>query len=388
MVDKRHWPKLNLETSLLGFGCMRFPTKPDMSIDEEKAEAMIDKAYANGVNYYDTAYLYHNGQSEVAVGKFLNKYPRESYYIATKLPLMFFTPNDTIERAKQIFEEQLKKLNKDYIDFYLLHGLNKMAFETVKRLDLINFCENLRKEGRIRYLGFSFHDSYEVFEEILRCHDWDFCQIQLNYMDANEQAGLKGYELAKSLGIPMVIMEPAMGGSLSVLPEDVAEPLEKMNPDASLTSWAMRWVGSLDNVKVVLSGMTEMSHLDDNLKTFTNFQPLSEAEMAAIEEARAAFARRVKNSCTACRYCMPCPAGVDIPGNFAIWNRYGMYNNPRDVAFAWNGFAMRPEAKAKNCVECGQCEEKCPQKIPIREDLKKLQKELDEVAASVMPPRP
>ena len=186
-------------------------------------------------------------------------------------------------------------------------------------------------------------------------------------MDVDEQAGMKGYELTKSLGIPLVIMEPAKGGALSVLPEEVAAPLKKLDPAASDTSWAMRWIGSLDNVKVVLSGMTEMAHLDDNLSTFTNFRPLGEAELAAIEEARAAFARRVKNGCTACRYCMPCPAGVDIPGNFMIWNKYGMYRNKRDVLFAWGGagpFAMKEEAKAKNCVECGECEESARRSSP------------------------
>jgi len=384
MVDKRHWDKLNLDTSMLGFGCMRFPVKENGDIDEEKAEAMIDKAYANGVNYYDTAYLYHNGQSEPAIGKFLRKYPRESFYIATKLPVMIL--KDSREKAQEIFDEQMSRLGLGYIDFYLLHGLNKVSFETVKKLGLIEFCEKLRSEGRIRYIGFSFHDSYEVFEEILRCYDWDFCQIQLNYMDVGEQAGMKGYELTKSLGIPLVIMEPAKGGSLSVLPEEASAVLKKLDPGASDTSWAMRWIGSLDNVKVVLSGMTEMAHLDDNLKTFTNFRPLSEKELAAIEEVRAAFARRVKNGCTTCRYCMPCPAGVDIPGNFLIWNKYAMYRNNRELMMAWGGmgpFAMKDEAKAKNCVECGACEEKCPQQLSIREDLKKVQSELDEIVASL-----
>ncbi|HHT17325.1 MAG TPA: aldo/keto reductase [Papillibacter sp.] len=381
MVDKRHWDKLNLDISILGFGCMRFPVKENGEIDEEKAEAMIDKAYANGVNYYDTAYFYHNGASEVAVGKFLSKYPRESYYLATKLPVMLL---DSLDKAQEIFDEQMKRLGLDYIDFYLLHGLNKHTFDITKNLGVIDFCEKLRKEGRIRYLGFSFHDSYDVFEEILRHYNWDFCQIQLNYMDIDEQAGMKGYELTKSLDIPLVIMEPAKGGSLSVLPEEVSAPLTKLDPAGSDTSWAMRWIGSLDNVKVVLSGMTEMAHLDDNLKTFTDFRPLSAEEQSAIEEVRAAFSRRVKNGCTACRYCMPCPAGVDIPGNFMIWNKYGMYGNKRDAAFGWTGgpFAVKDEAKAKNCIECGVCEDKCPQNLPIREDLKKVQKELDEVAAS------
>jgi predicted aldo/keto reductase-like oxidoreductase len=378
-MEKRKWPRLGLETSLLGYGCMRFPTLMNGEIDEEKTEALLDKAYASGVNYYDTAYIYHNGKSETFLGKCMDKYPRDSYYIATKLPVMMI---DSLEKAKSTFEDQLKKLNKDYIDFYLLHGLSKMTFDRSVSLGIISFCEELKRQGRIKYLGFSFHDGYESFEQIIKYRDWDFCQIQLNYMDVEEQAGLKGYQLAESLDVPVVIMEPLKGGALATLPDTVGAVLKEMDPGASIASWGMRWIGSLPGVKVVLSGMTTMEQLEDNLKTFTDFRSLSDEELKAFDRVKDKFKERVKNGCTGCRYCMPCPAGVDIPGNFAIWNKYGMYENKQELGFSWGGFMFRDNLKAKHCVKCGQCEEKCPQKLNIRDDLETLQKELDDAMAS------
>lgn len=377
-MEKRRMEKLGIETSLLGFGCMRFPVTAEGKIDEPAAEKMMDKAIAAGVNYIDTAYPYHSGESETFVGKVLKKYDRSSFFLATKLPCWKV---EKLEDADAILEEQLGKLQTDYIDFYLLHALNKERFQKMKELGCVERLAELKEQGKIRYLGFSFHDSYDVFEEILNYRDWDFCQIQLNYMDANEkeefqQAGMKGYRLTEEKGVPLVIMEPIKGGSLAVFPEDITAKYRSLNPDASVASFALRWVGSLPNVKVILSGMSTMEQVEDNVKTFADFQPLSEKERATIEEIVALINSRIQNGCTGCGYCMPCPAGVDIPRNFRIWNVYHMYRNYDMVKNNWeNGLA--DENKAKNCIKCGKCEKVCPQKLNIRENLERVQADLD-----------
>ena len=372
-MEMRKWEKQGIETSLLGFGCMRFPTTSEGKIDEPRAEAMMDEAIAAGVNYIDTAYPYHGGESELVVGRVLQKYDRSSFYLATKLPLWAV---NSLDDAKRIFAEQLEKLQTDYLDFYLLHAVSRDRWEKVKELGIVEFCEQLKAEGKIRNLGFSFHDDYKVFEEILRSHAWDFCQIQYNYMDRNEQAGDRGYALTEELGVPMVVMEPIKGGSLANFSEDINEKFHQMNPDVSVASFALRWVASHPNVKVILSGMSTEDQVRDNLKTFSSYVPMSQQEQAAIEEIVEELRARVQNGCTGCRYCMPCPMGVNIPQNFAIWNRYHMYGTYSHVKYGWEN-GLKEEEKAKNCIECGKCETLCPQKLSIRQDLKKVQADLD-----------
>lgn len=373
-MEKRKLEKLGIETSLLGFGCMRFPTTSEGKIDEPKAEEMIDKAIAAGVNYIDTAYPYHDKQSEPFVGKVLKKYPRNSFYLATKLPVWLVETKTDIER---IFEEQLERLQTDYIDFYLLHAMNKERFDKMKEIGCMDVLEAKRAEGKIKYIGFSFHDGYEVFEEAIGEREWDFCQIQLNYMDADEQAGLKGYELAASKGIPVVVMEPIKGGSLASFAEDITSEFKRLDADASVASFALRWVGSLPGIKVILSGMSTMEQVEDNLKTFGEFKPLSVEEKETIDKVVETLNSRIQNGCTGCRYCMPCPAGVDIPACFSAWNTYHMYQNYNAVSWKWE-HDIGQEKQAKNCVKCGKCEAVCPQKISIRKDLEKVQKDLEE----------
>lgn len=371
-MEKRLMENLGISPSLLGFGCMRFPVTADGKIDEATAEKMLDRAMELGVTYYDTAYPYHNGDSEPFVGRVLNKYDRSSYFLATKLPIWLV---ESREEAEKKFYEQLERLDKEYVDFYLIHALDKERFEKMKELDIVSMCEDLRSKGKIRYLGFSFHDDYEVFEEIINYHHWDFCQIQYNYMDTEIQAGDKGYRLAEEKGIPMVIMEPVRGGLLSGFSQDIEDMFRKVNPDKSVASWALRWVASHPNVKVVLSGMSDPAQVEDNLNTFNNFQPLSDKEEETVKQVVDTLRARVQNRCTGCRYCMPCPQGVNIPDSFRIWNDYHIYQKYGVVKDRWEG--MKDEEKPKNCVECGACEEQCPQKINIREDLKRVQAELD-----------
>nr|WP_300830809.1 aldo/keto reductase [uncultured Acetatifactor sp.] len=372
-MEKRKLEKLGIETSLLGFGCMRFPVTAEGKIDQPEAEKMLDKAIAAGVNYIDTAYPYHDGESEPLVGRALKKYDRHSFYLATKLPCWKV---EKLEDADTIFAEQLTRLQTDYIDFYLMHALNKDSFHKMVEMGTVEKLEALKAAGKIKYLGFSFHDSYEVFEEIINYREWDFCQIQLNYMDAQEQAGLKGYRLTEEKNIPLVIMEPVKGGSLAAFADDITGKFRALDPNASTASFALRWVGSLPNVKVILSGMSTMEQVEDNLKTFESFKPLSPEESKTIEDIVALIKGRVQNGCTGCRYCMPCPAGVDIPGNFRVWNTYHMYQNYNMVKGNWER-GLGDEKQAKNCVKCGKCEKACPQKLHIREDLEKVQADLE-----------
>lgn len=372
-MEKRKMEKLGIETSLLGFGCMRFPVTKDGKIDEAEAERMLDRAYAAGVNYFDTAYPYHGGESELVVGKVMKKYDRGSFYLATKLPCWEVKKLEDVDR---LFNEQLKKLQTEYIDFYLMHALNRDRFREMVELGCVERLEQLKAEGRIKYLGFSFHDGYSAFENIINYRDWDFCQIQLNYMDANEQAGLKGYKLAEEKQVPLVIMEPVKGGSLAAFPEDITQMYHELNPAASMASFALRWVGSLPGVKVVLSGMSTMEQVEDNLKTFGEFKALSEKEKDTVDKVVALINSRVQNGCTGCGYCMPCPAGVEIPRNFRTWNTYHMYRNYNMVKDEWEKH-LGEEHKAKNCIKCGKCEQVCPQKLSIRADLEKVQADLD-----------
>lgn len=365
--------RLGVEASLLGYGCMRLPVGPDGKIDEEKATELIEKGLASGINYIDTAYPYHNGESESFVGKVLKNHPRDSFYLATKMPSWEIHKVEDVDR---IFAIQLDRLQTNYVDFYLIHAIGRDKWRELVKLGVVEHLEQMQKDGKIKYLGFSFHDSYEAFEEIINYRDWDFCQIQLNYMDVNEQAGMKGYELATKKGVPLVIMEPVKGGSLASFADDIMEKFHRVRPGASAASFALRFLGSLPGIKVILSGMTTMEQLDDNLKTFSPFEPLSKEEQDVIAEVVDLMNSRIQNGCTGCRYCMPCPAGVNIPGCFKAWNTYHMFQNYNVVKNDWERF-IGPAGQAKNCVECGKCEKACPQKLSIREDLKKVQADLD-----------
>ncbi len=372
-MESRELKNIGITSSLLGFGCMRFPTLENGKIDEAEAERLLDYAMENGVTYYDTAVPYHGGESEPFVGRVLGKYPRDSYHLATKLPSWYINEKDDVRKK---FNEQLTKMDKDYFDFYLLHSMNRGLWEKLRDLGAIEECEALQKEGKIKYLGFSFHDDYDTFEEILRYRKWDFCQLQINYMDKNEQAGLKGLALAESLHIPVIVMEPVKGGQLAKLPDGVTAPLRAIDAKASDASWAMRWVASLPNIAVILSGMSTKEQVVDNIRTFSDFKPLTGAEFAAVDSVADALRARVKNGCTACRYCMPCPAGVDIPGTFAIWNSYGMYENKASALRAIE-MHLPEEKRAHNCVNCGRCEIACPQKISVRADLRSAMQDFD-----------
>jgi len=357
-----------LDVSVLGFGCMRFPeSNGEVNINE--AKKMMDFAYSNGVNYFDTAYPYHGGKSEIIIRDIIKHYDRETFYLADKLPLWDCKNSEDIDR---IFHEQLKNCGVDYFDFYLIHAMNKDRLNRVKELNVMKQLEKYKEEGKIHRIGFSFHDDLDVFKECIDYYNWDFVQIQLNYMDIGHQQGIEGYNILAEKGIMIVVMEPVKGGGLVKFNNKIEKLLTDYNNKDSIASWAFRWVGSLPNVKVILSGMSTMEQVEDNVNTFSNFIPLNLEEQTIIKKVRNEILDLSKVDCTSCNYCMPCPHGVNIPGNFGLYNDYSMYQNEGNIKWAY-GILVNKESDASVCTECGECIPKCPQQIEIPTSLANME---------------
>lgn len=373
-LDYRKWYDKDIKTSLLGFGAMRLKTI-DEGIDEEKGLELFDYAFRNDINYFDTAMPYTDGKNEAFVGKALKRYPRESFYLATKLTLRLF---ETRKEVEELIDKQLETLQTDYIDMYLLHAMNKDRLIQAKEWNVIEILEKWKQEGKIRYIGFSFHDNYETFKEMLDFYDWDFCQIQLNYLDTEFQQGIQGYYDCEKRNIPVVIMEPIKGGKLAKFNGKI-EKIFKDYSDASIASWALRWVGSLPGVKVILSGMNELEQMVENVKTFSDFKPLNEKETKIIEEVKKALHEIKAVGCTNCKYCLPCTVDINIPAYFALYNNFRMFNNVEASKYELKHLKNK-SALPNECIECGNCVEACPQKIDIPNELKRMSKELDFLA--------
>lgn len=358
------------EISVLGLGCMRLPKiSPDKEdIDYEKAAEIVDYAYTHGINYFDTAYPYHGGKSEIFVGDVLcTKYKRDTFYLASKMPGWEVKDISDVER---IFNEQLKKCKTDYFDFYLCHALSAEGFKIYEKVDIIGFLDQKKKEGKIKRLGFSFHDTPEVLERLVKVYDWDFCQLQINYLDWEMQNAKRLYEITVENNLPCVVMEPVRGGSLAYLSEDAAAILKEERPDMSVASWAIRYVASLPNVMTVLSGMSNMEQIIDNVNTMTDFEELKNSERTALDKALAKFKENTLIPCTGCRYCIECPQTVDIPAIFKLYNEYSL--SKWDKGFVNEYKAIDEARKAHNCIECGNCMAHCPQGIKITEKLKEI----------------
>jgi predicted aldo/keto reductase-like oxidoreductase len=363
--------------SILGFGCMRFQRKGG-KIDMEKAEKQIMDAYRGGVNYYDTAYIYPG--SEAALGEILEKNGiRQKVYIATKLPHYLVK---TAADLDKIFNEELKRLRTDYVDYYLMHMLTDVnAWERMKSLGILEWIEEKKKSGAIRQVGFSYHGNSQIFCDLVDAWDWDFCQIQYNYMDEHTQAGRRGLYHAHEKGIPVIIMEPLRGGKLvNNLCAEAEEIFAGHEPKRTPAQWAFRWLWNQPEVTVVLSGMNTDEMVADNMETASTVEvgELTEADEAMLQQVVKAINAGMKVGCTACAYCMPCPKGVNIPGTFAAYNRIYSESKFAGMKEYFMSNALRKEPTlASQCVGCGKCEKHCPQGIAIRQELKNAQKELE-----------
>lgn len=367
------------QLSILGFGCMRLPTKAGI-IDETRAVKMIHDSIEKGVNYFDTAYIYHAGQSESFLGKALMGGYRERVKIATKLPPYMVKH---LDNAKKIMAAQLEKLKTDYIDYYLLHMLmDKPMFDKMVNLGVMEWLEELKAKGTIRNIGFSFHGSKKDFELIIKAYPWDFCQIQYNYLDENNQATVSGLKLAHSMGIPVIVMEPLRGGKLvNGLPKKVLKAFNDYNPSWSPAEWALRWIWNHKEVNVVLSGMSSEYQIEENIRIGSSAwaDSLTAEDLQVFDQVKSIMSEKIKVPCTACGYCMPCPQGVNIPGCFSNYNEKFLLE---DKTFRWKyaqtlgAFSAKP-AFASQCIECGKCELHCPQHIEIRKELKAVSREME-----------
>ncbi len=363
------------EVSKLGFGLMRLPKKYEdkEEIDRDEAFRLIDLAMKSGVNYYDTAYFYHGGDSEQFVKDALSRYPRESFMLATKLPGTYMRDNNL--HTDELFNGQLKKCGVDYFDFYLLHAVNRDIMKTFEADKSYEYLSEQKKAGKIRHLGFSYHGDYEFFVELIDKYKWDFVQLQINYYDWDAQNAKAYYKALEERGIPCIVMEPVRGGALHSLNDEARKVFEELG-DKSPASYALRYVAQLPNVLTVLSGMSTYEQVEDNLKTFDDLQPLNEDEAKAVEKANILFRNNFAIPCTDCKYCVEvCPAGIDIPACFKAYNEYNKTRDTDDFSKAYD--IISEEKRADLCINCKACESRCPQQIKIPDKLRRV-KELSE----------
>ena len=370
-MEKRKFRDLDI--SLLGFGLMRLPRLPGgepgkmPDVDFDKASMLVEQAIKAGVNYFDTAYVY--GGSEAFAGQALSKYPRDSYYLATKIPPGMVKTEADFER---IFAEQLARCQTDYFDFYLLHNLTQelKSPEENGGLDIFALLEKKRAEGKIRWIGFSFHGAPKALRKLAVSYEWDFAQVQLNYVDMKATDAKTQYEILAENNIPVVIMEPLRGGALADLGVEANEMLKKARPESSLASWGIRFAASLPSVLTVLSGMNEKEQMYDNIATIAAFEPVTDEEKALLEEVSIVYGKSGVIACTGCRYCAPCPEGVDIARVFSIYNHYLVVKSRIPFTNSYN--SLEETEKASSCIQCGQCVDKCPQHLDIPSFMKEI----------------
>lgn len=370
-VDREKMPKL-------GFGLMRL-TENDGVIDMPQVKEMVDAYMEKGFCYFDTAYVYHGGSSETAVREaVVERYPRDSFYLATKLPAWAMSGPEDRDR---IFYEQMERCGVDYFDFYLLHSLEDgNNYETYEKYDCFRWALEKKEKGEIRHFGFSFHGTPELLEQVLDRHpEVEFVQIQLNYADWNNQVVHSGrlYEILRKRDIPIIVMEPVKGGMLANLQPELERMLKNVRPEASTASWALRFAGSLDGVMTILSGMSAKDQMEDNLETFYHFEPLTDAEQKVIHDVVEKMQDMPLVQCTACRYCCDgCPAGIQIPDVFRALNTIRLYPKDSRPKMFYKNLVKAGSGKAEDCIGCHQCETVCPQHLPITELLKEAEEKL------------
>ena len=378
----RKMPKNGDKLSILGFGCMRLPTKADGSIDEERATKQVRYAIDHGVNYVDTAWPYHMGASEPFVGRALADGYRKKVKLATKLPSWLIEKREDMDT---FLNAQLEKLQTDHIDYYLVHALVGELWDTVEKLGVTEFLIKAKADGRIGNAGFSFHGAAADFNRIVDAYNWDFCQIQYNYLDEKNQAGTAGLEYAASKGLGVIIMEPLRGGNLTkTVPSAVQDIWDEASTKRTAAEWALRWIWNHPEVTVVLSGMNEETQIEENLRVAGEAYPgsLTEAELQLVKRVELKYRELMKVGCTGCQYCMPCPSGVNIPLCFEHYNNLTLANNPDGEKFMYaarlgGAVALGTPEFASLCVQCGQCAEKCPQHIEIPVVLESVVQELE-----------
>lgn len=363
MVDKRRFK--DVEVSLLGLGTMRLPCETEQkresnpNIDYEKAQKLVDLAYKNGVNYYDTAYMYHCGKSEKFIGHALKKYPRNTYYIADKLPIWMC---DTKEDMQRVFANQLERTGMEYFDFYLLHSLDKENFEKCEKSGAYNFIKQKQKEGKIKYIGFSFHGTVDDLRKIVSAHKWDFAQIQMNYLDWENQNAKAQYQTLEDAGVPTIVMEPVRGGKLALVNSEIKGIFKSKKPDMSVASWAMGFVASHKNIISILSGMNSEEQMLDNLSTLTDFKAFGDDEYSTCFKAASILNKSEVIGCTGCDYCQPCPKGIKISSFFSLYNSVVSGDvNIQQGREVYDSFAVNPTA----CAWCNKCKNHCPQSISV-----------------------
>lgn len=383
-MQYREFGKTGKRLSVLGFGGMRFPINDGnyASIDEEKSTEMIKYAVESGVNLIDTAYPYHGtgmanpGQSELFIGRVMKEHGfRDKVYLSTKLPSWLI---DSREKMDEILDHQLERLQTDCIDFYLVHGLNKHLWENLVSHGLFEFLDSIKKSMKVKHVGFSFHDDLGTFKKITDAYDWEFCLIQYNYLDVNFQAGEEGIKYAFDKDMGIMIMEPLRGGSLvQGLPSEITDLYTNSEHKRTPVEWALQWLWNQPEVGTVLSGMSELKHVVDNVKYAGRSSPNSftDDDSKIMDKAQEIFRSRIKVNCTKCGYCMPCPAGVNIPECFSLYNAASLINNTKHSSLIYATFSDSEKATA--CVECGECESHCPQSIKIIDELKNVTKLLD-----------
>jgi len=368
-MEYNNFGSLNIKVSAFGFGCMRLPTTDKIplsaNIDAKESQKMIEYAIDNGVNYFDTAYPYHQEKSEIFLGKALKNGLRQKVYIATKSPVWLINSKKDFDKY---LHEQLKKLQTDSIDFYLLHALDYYRWnKIILKHDVLNYAEKAKQAGLIKHLGFSFHDDYDMFIKIMNGYDkWEFCLLQYNYMDTDRQATQKGLEYAASKNIGIAIMEPLAGGRLANPPKEIINTFNSYQNSFSPAEWALRWIYNHKNISTVLSGVNSFEQLKDNIRIANSSKNLAmdEKELYIIEKVKAIYQNRIKINCTKCNYCLPCPHGVNIPKNFELYNDAFILNNLTFPKSSYQFFTAKKE-KASNCNNCKECEKKCPQKLDI-----------------------
>lgn len=366
-MQYRTFNKIDVKTSLLGMGAMRFPLNEDGSVNESEAIKIVRTAIDSGINYVDTAYGYHGGASEVIVGKALQDGYREKVILADKMPAWLAKDE---EEMKQIFYTQLERLGVDYIDMYLVHNVNRGIWKRCQKFNVMDFLTEMKAQGKIKHIGFSFHDSLDFFEEMLDAYPWEFCQIQLNYMDINHQAGVKGLKLAAEKGLGVIIMEPLKGGRLTdKIPPAIQEIWNEAETKRSPAEWAFKWLAAKPEVTLMLSGMSSMEQLEANLEIFAkeDVAILTEQESALVEKVSDKYNQLIPYSCTGCEYCLPCPQKLDIPKILSYFNDWNVYEQNPSTKNEYSTWLVK---HASDCIGCGACEENCPQSLPIAEAMK------------------